>query len=152
MDFFSHIAWAYLLLFRYREDMVQGLFFGVFPDVLFVSAAILYSINLFAKSKQISRQKVFPIVRQVYSVSHSFITIAVFALITFVLNGEFYYPILGWVLHVLFDLYTHKGSPVEPQYPLFPLRTPAIKGIIWWRNPYFLVANWTAIIVIYTLT
>lgn len=132
--------------------MLQGLFFGVFPDIVFVTAAIMLSINMFARSREISRNKLFPIVRKFYAVSHSFITIAFFAVITSVISGGFYYPVIGWLLHVVLDLYTHKGSPVEPQYPLYPLEKPAIKGYIWWRNPYFMAINWTLIIILFFLT
>ncbi len=152
MDFFSHLAWTYLLFFRGREDYLQGLFFGVFPDVMFVCAAILFSINLFARSQKISRQRLFPQVRKVYLISHSLISVAAFAAAIYFLSGELYYPTIAWVLHILLDLYTHKGSPAEPQMPLYPLPTPSIKGLIWWRNPYFMVANWTAILIVYLAT
>jgi len=151
VDFFSHLAWAYLLLFHGRPDLLAGLFFGVFPDLIFVGAALLMSINMFARSREISRQRLFPVVRRVYAVSHSLITVAVFGIITAIVTGGFYFPILGWLLHILLDIYTHKGSPVEPQFPLYPLTYPAIKGYIWWRNPYFLVVNWAAIIALYLL-
>ena len=52
-------------------------------------------------------------------------------------------------MHVLLDLYTHLGSPAEPQMPIYPLEKPAVRGWIWWRNPYFLVADWAAIAAAY---
>ncbi|MEK6954729.1 MAG: hypothetical protein AABX01_06985 [Candidatus Micrarchaeota archaeon] len=149
MDIFSHIAWAYLLFFSGREDMLQGLFFGIFPDIVFVAVAVLLSINMFARSREISGNKLFPMVRKFYAVSHSFITAAAFGVLASVLSGGFYFPILGWFLHILLDLYTHKGSPVEPQMPFYPFEKPAVKGFIWWRNPYFTAANWAAIIIAY---
>ncbi|MFH0970933.1 MAG: hypothetical protein V1835_00035 [Candidatus Micrarchaeota archaeon] len=151
MDFFSHLAWTYLLLFRGRPDMVQGLFFGVFPDIIFVGLAIILSINLFARTRQISRQKLFPFVRRAYLVGHSLITVAVFCIIASIISGGFYFPALAWALHILFDIYTHKGSPAEPQMPLYPLQKPSIKGYIWWRNPYFMAANWLLILLVYFL-
>ncbi len=152
MDFFSHLAWTYLLLFRGRPDLLQALFFGVFPDVIFVGAAIVFSINLFARTRQISRQKLFPLVKKAYQIGHSLITVAVFVVIASFLNGAFYFPVLAWVLHILLDLYTHRGSPAEPQMPLYPLTKPSIKGFIWWRNPYFMAANWALIAIVYFFT
>jgi hypothetical protein len=149
MDFFAHFAWTYLLFFHNRPDFLQGLFFGVFPDILFVSAALLYSINLFARSREISREKMFPMVRSLYAVGHSFITAVAFLVVASVLSGGFYFPAIGWILHILLDLYTHKGSPVEPQMPFYPNTIIQVKGYIWWRHPYFLIVNWGLIIITY---
>ncbi|MFH1442745.1 MAG: hypothetical protein ABIG96_01810 [Candidatus Micrarchaeota archaeon] len=151
MDFFAHLAWTYLLFFRSGADLNAALFFGIFPDVLFVSAAIIYSINLFARSREISRQKLFPVVRKVYLVAHSAVTATIFGIIASLLTGTIYLPVFAWYLHIALDIYTHKGSPAEPQMPLYPIRKPAIKGWIWWRNPYFLIVNWFAVIIAYFL-
>lgn len=151
MDFFTHLAWTYILFFQNRPDFLEGLFFAVLPDILFVSAAIVYSINLFAKTRQISRQKLFPKVRTIYSIGHSFVTPGVFAIAMLAITGKIYYPVIGWFLHNALDLYTHRGSPVEPLVPLFPYEGIKIRGLIWWRNPYFLAINWAAIIGWYFL-
>ncbi|MFH1200463.1 MAG: hypothetical protein V1708_05325, partial [Candidatus Micrarchaeota archaeon] len=127
------------------------LFFCVLPDLLFVGAALLYSVNLFARTRRISREKMFPIVRKFYRAGHSLATAAILLAVISLATGSFYYPVLALFLHVLLDLYTHLGSPAEPQMPLYPLQKPAVRGWIWWRNPVFLAANWAAIATAYFL-
>ncbi len=145
MDFFSHLAWAYLLFPKGDPLTGEILFLSVLPDVLFVGAALLYSVNLFARTRRISRERMFPVVRKFYRAGHSLVTAAILLAALSVITGGFYYPVLALFMHVFFDLYTHLGSPAEPQMPFYPLETPAVRGLVWWRNPYFMAANWAAI-------
>ncbi|MFH1107297.1 MAG: hypothetical protein V1787_05360 [Candidatus Micrarchaeota archaeon] len=145
MDFFSHVAWAYILFPHHDPHLFEVLLFSVLPDILFVGAALLYSVNLFARTRRIEREKAFPFVRTMYRVAHSVFTAASLFVILSLVTGGFYYPVLAMVLHIMLDLYTHRGSPVEPQMPLYPLARPSVRGWIWWRHPVFLAANWALI-------
>ncbi len=152
MDFFSHLAWAYLLFPKGDPLTKEILFFSVLSDILFVGAALLYSVNLFARTRTISRERMFPVVRKFYRAGHSLVTAAILLAALSVATGSFYYPVLALFLHILLDLYTHLGSPAEPQVPFYPLEKPAVKGWIWWRNPYFMAANWILIAFLYWFT
>ena len=59
-----------------------------------------------------------------YRIAHSFIFIALAALLNFLLTGECWL-FVGWFIHVALDLPTHWG--VMQPLPLFPLR---------WKWPY----------------
>lgn len=149
MDFFSHLAWTFLLLARGNLLWQEVLLFGVLPDVLFVGAGLAYAPYLLFKGKPLSDEEAFPVALKVYRVSHSLVTVTALLAALSVFTNSLYYPALAMGLHVFLDLFTHRGSPVEPQMPLYPLEKPAVRGLIWWRNPLFLAANWALIIFIF---
>ncbi len=154
MDFFSHIIWTFLLyrLLGFASgDATQAAFFGVVPDIAFALAIFLLSSGHFLRLRNLKgvREKYFKQVLVVYRYSHSWVSFAVFFAVSSLYLGKPYWPALGWALHILLDLWTHLGSPVEPQKPFFPLSQYAVKGWIWWRNPYFLALNWAAIVSLY---
>ena len=90
MDFISHLAWAYLLFPKGGPLTKEILFFSVLPDLLFVGAALLYSVNLFARTRQISREKMFPVVRKFYRTGHSLVTAAALLAVLSLATGAFY--------------------------------------------------------------
>lgn len=157
MDFFSHILWTYLL---YRTlgpaagSPVLAAFFGVVPDIAFV-LAILFIAGPFAfrlrniRHFRPPKDPRFQRVRLVYRWSHSMVSMAAFFLVSSLWLGAPYWPAFGWALHIILDLWTHRGSPVEPQMPFYPLSKFGVRGVIWWRNPYFLVVNWALLALAY---
>ncbi len=154
MDFFSHVLWTYVL-FRSlgfaEQDRVLASFFGVLPDLAFVFAGLLLAGKYWLADRSFKRirPRVFAKGLLVYRSSHSLVSFAVFFVLASLLSGFPYWLSFGWMLHILLDLGTHKGSPVEPQKPFFPFWNFSVKGWIWWRNPYFLIINWALLALVF---
>ncbi|MBU1196883.1 hypothetical protein KJ765_00065 [Candidatus Micrarchaeota archaeon] len=152
MDFFSHVIWTYLLFRSFGFDnslVAQSVFFGLLPDLTFVIAGILLGSKYWIEEGKRPTRERLRSVFFMYRYSHSFVSFAAFLVISSLLFGSVYWPAFAWFLHILLDLWTHRGSPVEPQKPFFPLSDFSVRGWIWWRNPYFLIVNWALITIAY---
>lgn len=141
MDPFSHLLWTYLL---FRQQWLPALFFGLLPDLCFAAVILFigFKKNLFGKKVDwktnllVLRKALFG-----YRVGHSFVVAAFFLLAFSLAFKTFFVPALAWFLHIALDLFTHKGSPVEPRRPLWPLCFD-VKGLLWWREPWFTALNY----------
>lgn len=60
-----------------------------------------------------------------------------------------YWPMFGWLLHILIDIPTHKGFYETPF--LFPLSGFKFSHGISWGHPTFMLINYSALAVVYIL-
>ncbi len=156
MDFFSHAAWAYLLSRagkKWRTEWKEFVFFGVLPDLAFGVPLLLLlapkALEIIAKGFETPVFYTVPVIPVLYAVAHSYLAaLAVFVAASAVLK-RIYWPVLGWLLHVSLDAFTHKGS-VAVQAPLYPLPF-QVEGFVHWNNPFFLAANWLALAMAFFL-
>lgn len=59
----------------------------------------------------------------------------------------FFWPMLGWPLHILIDLPTHPDFYQTPV--LFPLSSYRFSGGVSWAHPVFMAVNYGALVVAY---
>ena len=147
MDLFAHLAWSLIIFGKFfpLEELIQILFFSVFPDLVWgiPSFLLFVSERLKGKKGMLMVHERGGWIRSVYYSSHSFISLAIFFLVFSLITKAFYTPLLcGWGMHLLFDMFLHKGTLGNK--PLYPLGY-KINGLFHWSNKKFLIINWIAI-------
>src|SRR3989338_3805980 len=159
MDFFAHLLWAYIVYGKLVpfQDLLQSMAFTVAPD--FVWGIPVFAEYLRRKSR--GKIVVFRTLHEdwkdfkaIYYFSHSFVLMVLLFILTSVLASKFYLPVLyGWGLHILLDMFLHKGSLGNK--PLYPFLQYKINGFVHWSDKRVLILNWILIaaflLVIYIL-
>ena len=82
-----------------------------------------------------------------YNLTHSLIVWMVLFALVWMIRKHPPWVFLAWGLHILCDIPTHSSSYFPTPY-LWPLSTPFVEGILW-TAPWFMMANYTALLVAY---
>jgi hypothetical protein len=141
MDFISHFLWTYVF-FEGSNFLTGALFFSVAPDLL--SWGIWSFYVLFHAKSRIS---LFPRwIFTLYGITHSVFVFSFVFLITLLLTNHFPFYLMGWLLHLLFDipLHSRKLLPTPFLWPISDWKFPGIS----WGNKYFIVANYALLIAV----
>lgn len=153
MDFPAHLFWTLALTRRYSWTW-EAAFWGVLPDLLFGIPAIALMLRM--KSRDYGRA--FPKIEPAYRWGHSAIVMLAAFAIASVISSRPYYPLLaGWGLHLLLDLWTHKGGFANGQIPFYPISMRRVAGKWWWkeeaeRRPWLVAANYALAGIAYFLS
>ncbi len=147
MDVFSHGFWGGLFFGKNRRLLFWAVLFGVLPDVIAFSPLLFYAYNgHFVLGSQPDMSMYPQTILTLYSITHSLvIAIPIYFFIRF-FNRELSYAFLAWPLHILFDIPTHTADYFPTPF-LYPISNFHISGISW-SQPYFFIANYTAIVAI----
>lgn len=157
MDVFSHGLWTNLAFYKkYRYDLknrLMAVFFGVMPDLVsFVPSTfyLIFSNSHFPRpGEQIPNTAVFNYALASYDYTHSLaIFTFAFTLVWFLRGRKPYWPMLGWLLHILIDIPTHRGD-FFPTPILFPVSDIKFLSGFSWATPWFFILNWTILLGIY---
>jgi membrane-bound metal-dependent hydrolase YbcI (DUF457 family) len=143
-------------------------FFGVAPDLVGFTPLFVYLIftgrifTAFPKNIALNNWTV-GFAQQAYNYTHSLVIFAVVFLLVAVIGMAYRYsktkqftwwvfwPMLGWVLHILIDIPSHKGFYDTPF--LFPLSEARFTHGVPWSHPIFMLINYSLLIITYiTLT
>lgn len=174
MDVFAHTLWTNALFHikyhKQRRLRYIAAFFGVLPDLVGFAPLFLYLIF----SGRIFSGEQFPFAEtnwtfgfaeQAYNFTHSIVIFAlVFGIVLFVGNLYkylknrqnpvnatykfwFFWPMLGWALHILIDLPTHPDFYHTPI--LFPLSDFKYTGGVAWSHPTFMATNYALLVAAY---
>lgn len=154
MDIFAHIIWTYILS-RGADWWTHAVVFAMAPDIVYLPATMIlrlrYAISCGRFPRNIPRRKEYPEeVNRPYEIAHSFVTLLLFAIITFILNPNLVLPlVVGYGIHLLMDILTHRAEPgwAAPK-PLFPFSNFSLSGVAWWRSPSLMAINWITILAI----
>jgi membrane-bound metal-dependent hydrolase YbcI (DUF457 family) len=85
-----------------------------------------------------------------YSISHSLIIFAIVFLLIWLIFRKPIYLLFGWLLHILIDIPTHLiGHFATPMF--WPLSNFKINGLIYWREPAFMIADIVLLIIVYAI-
>ncbi len=159
MDVLAHALWtapaaiAARQRSRYPIHLGWAVFWGIFPDLFsFTVPAVLrvwwyatgVTASLLPDAKSAQRLQ---FVWRLYYGSHSLIVFATVFGVVWVLARRPVLELLGWGLHILIDIPTHKGIFAVPF--LWPLSSFALSGIRW-ESGWFLVINYTALLLIFS--
>ncbi|MFB6246346.1 MAG: hypothetical protein ABEI74_02010 [Candidatus Pacearchaeota archaeon] len=145
MDTIAHFLWGSGLgkisrdKFKKNFSWVWTGLWAVFPDLLAFGIAIAYAVLFLG---QIHGPHF--ITDVLYPISHSFLVFGVVFLAVFAVKRRFYLAMLGWPLHILFDIFTHT-SDFYPTPFLWPLVETSLDGVKW-SNPVFMVLNYVVLI------
>ncbi|MBI2023507.1 hypothetical protein HYT01_03025 [Candidatus Giovannonibacteria bacterium] len=162
MDIFAHALWtgaAYKTVPKEKwsaKKVWLSVFFGVAPDlfsfgILFVS----YFLQKGLKRPEFLTQGPPPMslipdyVSVAYNYTHSLIIFSLVFLIALMIYKKPFWPLAAWGLHILIDIPTHT-SAFFPTPFLWPFSSFKVSGISW-GNPWFMLVNYSAIILAYLL-
>lgn len=172
MDVLAHTLWTNALFHlkykKLRKMRYLAAFFGVAPDLIGFTPMFFYLI-IFARPLKVHESDLltnphwtFEFAKGMYNYSHSLVIFAaVFGLV--LLAGNIYYrvtqgrlfrvwffwPLLGWGLHILIDIPTH---PEFYQTPLFfPLSDLRNGYGVSWNHPVFMAVNYSLLAVAYLI-
>ncbi|MBS3132106.1 hypothetical protein J4212_06745 [Candidatus Woesearchaeota archaeon] len=150
MDIFAHWLWVYAA-FHKKKYAKMAAFFGVLPDLL--SFGLFFVVMLFTGGLDFSRRGPPPLdaipgwVFSSYNWTHSLVIFsAAFILLCLILK-KFYWPLLGWAIHILIDIPTHT-SRFFPTPFLWPLSSYSYSGISWAAG-WFMMLNYSLLVLAY---
>lgn len=169
MDVFAHTLWTnavfHLKYNQQRKMRYLAAFFGVIPDLVGFAPLFIYLIfsGRFFSGEQFpfnATNWTFNFAENAYNYTHSLVVfLTVLILVNLVANLYkwsrdrvgykfwFFWPMLGWGLHILIDLPTHPDFYHTPF--LFPLSEYRYTGGVSWAHPTFMAINYSLLICAY---
>ena len=156
MDFISHGLWVYLV-FRKKPWKLWAVFWGVFPDV-----AALFQIGYLVSIGGLSQIiRYLPIVSKKgivmypiphawmipYYLTHSLVILGAVALLYYLLTKKKPLVLLGWVLHLMLDVFLHSG--VYANRIFYPISNFKIDTGLEWENHWIFFVNWALLLGFY---
>lgn len=163
MDILAHTLWTNAVFYtRYARDKRQrywAAFFGVMPDFIAFTPVFVYMIveKLFLHRATLNYLTgfehptgIYDFTYQAYNYSHSLIVFGIaFVAIWAGRRGKVYWPMLGWALHIVIDIFTHPDFFRTPF--LYPLSGFKNAHAISWADPSFMVINYVCIVIVYLI-
>ena len=155
MDIVAHALWTNAAFYKkYKIDKKNrylGAFFGVLPDIVSFAPAtifLLFTNQRFSPALYNSSLWFFRWAEESYNYTHSLVIFVIVMVIIMALRkGKAYWPMFGWLLHILIDIPTHKDFYETPF--LFPLSDYHFSYGMAWAEPAFMFVNYGALAVIY---
>ncbi len=172
MDVIAHTLWTnalFHLKYKHQRRMrYLAAFFGVVPDLIGFTPLFFYllfsgrafggeRISVLYSSHWTSR-----FAEEAYNYTHSLAIFAIcFLLVTIIGNiylkskrGQlyktwFFWPMLGWALHILIDIPTHPDFYSTPF--LYPFSNYQNHHGVTWAHPVFMVINYTLLAMAYAI-
>ena len=164
MDIISHALWSGALfesinikLKKRKFSFWKAAFFGMFPDIIsFVIPFIIFLIiiipqtglNFLSINNAIESPPYSSIIEILYNISHSLIIFSIVFLLIWLIFRKPIWILFGWLLHILIDIPTHLLSHFATPL-LWPLSNFKINGIIYWREPLFMIVDIILLIIVY---
>jgi membrane-bound metal-dependent hydrolase YbcI (DUF457 family) len=158
MDVLAHTLWTNALFhLKYHQERKQRYIaaaFGVVPDLIgFVPVTVyaLWNRLVFDPSTyQAYNHWTFTYAKEAYNYTHSLvIAVAAILLVMAFRKGKLYWPMLGWVLHIVIDFFTHPDFYQTPIF--FPISNYQNTHGISWAHPVFMVVNYSLMVITYII-
>lgn len=157
MDLISHALWS-SALFKYlnlrskkknKFNLWKAAIFGMFPDIVsFVIPSLIilpvlilkngFNVNNLTATLQTPSYTY--IIELLYNISHSLVIFAIVFMLILLIFKKPIWILFGWLLHILIDIPTHLLSHF-PTPMFWPISNFKINGIIYWREPLFMVID-----------
>ncbi len=173
MDIFAHGLWtaaaAKAVNIKLAEKKQKLLsipwttFWGVFPDLFAFAIPFVYIFSgLLSGSLHLSdiprphqvepptagTYRVIRLAQQLYNISHSAVIFAAVFLLAWLILRRPVWELCGWILHILIDIPTHSYQ-FYPTPVFWPLSSWKFTDGFSWSVPWFMIANYSAIVVVY---
>ncbi len=154
MEIVAHGLWAAAAAITAKRTARPKLrlgwtvWWGVFPDVLAFGPSVVAGLWLWLQGARGHEAHVhfgLPL----YPAAHSLVVFALAFALAGLLARRILYEMLGWLLHVVIDIPTHSLRYYATRF-LWPLSDFRVDGIAWW-TPWFWVATYAALAVVYFL-
>lgn len=158
MDVFSHALWTNLLYYPSKVSLRNRLLaitFGILPDLVsFVPSTsyLLFTGSHFPLNMlEIPDLWVFRYALSSYNYTHSLVLFAgVFLVVLALRKGKVYWPLFGWLFHIVIDLFTHRADFFATPI-FFPLSEVKYLHGFSWAEPRFLLINWLVLALLYII-
>ncbi len=156
MDIFAHGLWTNAIYGgiqkrkRTWREVVEIVFWGGVPD--FFSFGVLAVYDLFSAG-YVWRGKAYYLAHTpqwLYSLHRILYSLPLFFLVFFliwVFRRKAYWPIGGWFMHIVIDIFTHKNF--FPPHFLWPFYPSFYAEGVPWSTPIFMIINYAAIAAVY---
>jgi len=154
MDIVAHAIWTAVAAKIVKDKTRKPLrvswaaFWGVFPDLFTFTIPAVIRIWWYATGTTHSLMpdpesaKRLQFAWQLYHCSHSLVVFGVVFGLVWVLRGRPVLEMLGWLLHIVIDIFTHQG--MFAVHFLWPLSDYGYNGIRW-EGRWFMVVNYGAL-------
>ncbi len=147
MDTISHSVWAILAFGRKNKRLfIYAALFGALPDIIPFGYSFLARFSEYSQAGPPTIDAIPSYIFTLYNVTHSLVIAGVICGFCYFKWGKKALPLLGWPLHVLFDIPSHSISFFPTPY-LWPFQTPFFDGIPW-VTPWVFYLNWGTLIVL----
>jgi hypothetical protein len=158
MDVFAHTLWTNVVFYKkYRLEKLNrfiAVVFGLLPDLFSFAPVFIYSFLTRTDFFELIGKRVWVVqyASESYNYTHSIVIFALVVGLVFIVRkilnkSAFYWPMWGWLLHILIDIPTHRGFYETPF--LFPLSGFKFSHGISWGHPVFMIINYSALATIY---
>jgi hypothetical protein len=145
MDIFAHALWTQAVFHEYTWRW-WAVLLGFLADALVFGPVMVYGIITGVRGHAVP---FFQSWTQLYRVTHSLVIWLVVAALLFLVLRRFWWPLLGWLLHILVDIPTHSKAFFPTPF-LWPLSSFTVDGINW-STPWFMVLNYGALAAVYLI-
>ena len=163
MDILAHALWAGAAAVAVqqsvgldRRSVAATVVLAVLPDVMHllpILAWVVFGDGPVATLQAYAfptpgQEPVLPAMVQLLShhlhcTAHSLVVAGAVTLLIGVLLRRWWWPLMGWWLHILLDIPTHSAD-YYPVPALYPFTMSGIDGIAW-NTPWFMIANYAAL-------
>ena len=150
MDFFAHIAWAYIIFSlaskRFNKKISIGLamLFGCMPDLFSWGIFSFHALtNGFAGRPDLSQIPQWT--WTLYGITHSLFIFSAILLIIWFIFRKIPFFVWAWPMHILIDIPTHSREFLPTPF-LWPLSDWHFPGFSW-GQVWFMILNWSLILV-----
>jgi len=167
MEILAHGLWSAAAavggerVVKRRISILWSAFWGIFPDVFAFSLIIGWYALKVLTGQDVSdlpgpidvepivadRFWIVQVTSYLYLIGHSAVVFALIFALVCVMQRRVVWSMLGWLLHIGIDLFTHSYA-IYPSPFLFPVLLTDFKGI-WWAQGWFMVINYLALIFVY---
>lgn len=157
MDIFAHGLWTnvvfYPKLAKEKTQRAVAILFGILPDLASFTPSTIYLIfhrvDFYSLWAELDKQPwVFKYAIASYNFTHSLVIfLFVFLAVIAIRRGRIYWPMLGWLLHILIDIPTHKHFFTTPF--LYPFSGYRFTEGVSWGHPKFMLINYGLLAAVY---
>lgn len=156
MDIFAHALWTNAIFKsvqrrkRSLREIIEIVFWSDFPD--FFSFGIVMVFNFFKfghiwGGKAYYRTHIPPWLYTLHHILYSLPLFFAIFLAVWVILEKVYWPMSGWFIHIIIDIFSHKSF--FPPHFLWPFYPNVHLEVIPWSNPIFMAVNYSALIIAY---
>ncbi|PIN86313.1 hypothetical protein COV19_05910 [Candidatus Woesearchaeota archaeon CG10_big_fil_rev_8_21_14_0_10_44_13] len=144
MDFFAHIAWAYIIFNKLKKrEFCLALLFAALPDIIGWGGFMFY--NLFnGRFGQPDLTKIPSWTWMLYDISHSLVVFGVILLVVWLIYKKIPLFMLAYPIEILMDIPTHSREFLPTPF-LWPVSNWHFPGFSWGQG-WFMILNWSLIL------
>ena len=157
MEIIAHGLWAAAGATAARKSaharirLGWTVFWAMFPDLLAFAPPVAVGLWLLLTGGSLRRGHL-PHVNfgvELYPLGHSLIVFLLAFGVTSLLARRFVLELLGWLSHILIDIFTHSFRYYATRF-LWPLSDYRFDGLAWW-TPWFWCSTYVALAIVYFL-